>query len=40
VICEPPADSGAPASSGAVIDMVRDLNGDGRPEAVVSDGGT
>ena len=40
VICEPPADSGAPASSGAVIDLVRDLNGDGRPEAVVSDGGT
>ena len=40
VICEPPADSGAPASSGATIDMVRDLNGDGRPEAVVSDGGT
>ena len=40
VICEPPADSGAPASSGATLDMVRDLNGDGRPEAVVSDGGT
>jgi hypothetical protein len=40
VICEPPADSGAPASSGATIDMVRDLNGDGRPEAVVSDSGT
>jgi hypothetical protein len=39
VICDPPADSGAPVSEGAVIDMVRDLNGDGRPEAVVSDGG-
>jgi hypothetical protein len=39
VICEPPADSGAPASEGATIDTVRDLNGDGRPEAVVSDGG-
>ncbi|MEQ1661999.1 MAG: hypothetical protein ABL877_04835 [Thiobacillus sp.] len=40
VICEPPADSGAPASSGASLDTVRDLNGDGRPEVVVSDGGT
>lgn len=40
VICEPPADSGAPASSGATLDTVRDLNGDGRPEAVVSDSGT
>lgn len=40
VICEPPADAGAPASSGVTLDMVRDLNGDGRPEAVVSDGGT
>ena len=40
VICEPPADSGAPASSGPVIDTVRDVTGDCRPEAVVSDGGT
>lgn len=40
VICDPPADSGAPASSGVTLDTVRDLNGDGRPEAVVSDGGT
>lgn len=40
VICEPPADSGAPASPGATIDAVRDLNGDGRPEAVVSDSGS
>ena len=29
-----------PNSSGATIDTVRDLNGDGRPEAVVSEGGT
>ncbi len=28
-----------PAPSGASIDEVRDLNGDGRPEAVVSEGG-
>lgn len=40
VICQPPADSGASASSGAVIDLVRDMNGDGRPEVVVSDGGS
>jgi hypothetical protein len=40
VICDPPADSGAPASTGAVIETVRDLNGDGRPEAVVTDSGT
>jgi hypothetical protein len=40
LICDPPADSGAPASSGATIDTVRDLNGDGRPEAIVTDGGT
>ena len=29
-----------PEPSGASIDEVRDLNGDGRPEAVVSEGGT
>jgi hypothetical protein len=29
-----------PNSSGASIESVRDLNGDGRPEAVVSEGGT
>lgn len=29
-----------PNSSGATIDIVRDLNGDGRPEVVVSEGGT
>lgn len=40
VICAPPSDSGAPESAGAVIEMVRDLNGDGRPEAVVTDSGT
>jgi len=40
VICDPPADSGAPVSAGATIDTVRDLNGDGRPEAVVSESGT
>jgi len=38
VICDPPADSGAPVSE-ALIEQVRDLNGDGRPEAVVIDGG-
>jgi hypothetical protein len=32
-------DSGAPYSAG-VIDTVRDLNGDGRPEAVVTEGGS
>jgi hypothetical protein len=40
IICAPPADAGAPEPDGAVIDMVRDLNGDGRPEVVVSDGGS
>jgi hypothetical protein len=40
VICVPDAGSGAPEPEGAVIDTVRDLNGDGRPEAVVTDGGT
>ncbi len=40
LLCEPPADSGAPVSSGVTIDEVRDLNGDGRPEAVVSDSGS
>jgi hypothetical protein len=39
VICDPPADAGAPTSE-AVIEQVTDLNGDGRPEAVVVDGGT
>lgn len=29
-----------PNPSGAVIETVRDLNGDGRPEAVVTEGGT
>lgn len=29
-----------PDPSGAVIETVRDLNGDGRPEAVVTEGGT
>ena len=29
-----------PNTSGANIETVRDLNGDGRPEAVVTDGGT
>jgi hypothetical protein len=29
-----------PNGGGASIEMVRDLNGDGRPEAVVSEGGT
>ncbi len=29
-----------PNASGAVIETVRDLNGDGRPEAVVTEGGT
>jgi hypothetical protein len=29
-----------PNTSGAVIETVRDLNGDGRPEAVVTEGGT
>jgi hypothetical protein len=29
-----------PNSSGATIDTVHDLNGDGRPEAVVTEGGT
>ncbi len=29
-----------PDSSGAMIESVRDLNGDGRPEAVVTEGGT
>ena len=29
-----------PRAEGAVIDQVRDLNGDGQPEAVVSEGGT
>lgn len=29
-----------PNSSGAAIDTLRDLNGDGRPEAVVVEGGT
>ncbi|MHB1083312.1 MAG: hypothetical protein ACYCZA_00510 [Thiobacillus sp.] len=32
-------DSGAPYTPGA-IEEVRDLNGDGRPEAVVTEGGT
>lgn len=40
IICAPPADAGAPEPGGAVIDMVHDLNGDGRPEAVVSEGGS
>ena len=39
IVCDPPADSGAPESAGASIEMVQDLNGDGRPEAVVMDGG-
>ena len=39
VICAPPTDSGAPEPEGVVIATVRDLNGDGRPEAVVSDSG-
>ena len=29
-----------PNTSGATIETVRDLNGDGRPEAVVTEGGT
>ena len=29
-----------PQAGGASIDEIRDLNGDGRPEAVVSEGGT
>jgi hypothetical protein len=29
-----------PNTSGAMIETVRDLNGDGRPEAVVTEGGT
>lgn len=29
-----------PQQQGATIDEIRDLNGDGRPEAVVSEGGT
>jgi hypothetical protein len=29
-----------PKASGAAIETVRDLNGDGRPEAVVTEGGT
>lgn len=40
LICAPPADSGAPEPAGATIETVRDLNGDGRPEAVVTDSGT
>lgn len=40
IICVPPAGAGAPEPEGAVIDSVRDLNGDGRPEAVVSEGGS
>lgn len=40
VVCDPPADAGAPESEAAVIETVRDLNGDGRPEAVVTDGGS
>lgn len=39
VICDPPADVGAPASE-AMIEQVADLNGDGRLEAIVVDGGT
>ena len=39
IICEPPADAGMPATE-ALIETVRDLNGDGRPEAVVTDGGS
>jgi hypothetical protein len=35
VICD-----GPDAAGGASIESVRDLNGDGRPEAVVSEGGT
>lgn len=40
VICEPPAEAGAPAPAGVEIGTVHDLNGDGRPEAVVTDSGT
>jgi hypothetical protein len=40
LMCDPPADSGAPASEGAIFDTVRDLNGDGHPEVVISDSGT
>ena len=40
IICAPPADSGAPESAGATIETVLDLNGDGRPEAVITDSGT
>src|SRR5690349_1264634 len=29
-----------PRAEGARIDLYRDLNGDGRPEAIVSEGGT
>lgn len=39
IICAPPADSGAPESAGATIETVQDLNGDGRPEAIVTDSG-
>jgi hypothetical protein len=40
IVCDPPADAGAPEPAGAVIETVHDLNGDGRPEAVVMDGGS
>jgi hypothetical protein len=40
LICTPPADSGEPPPAGAAIETVRDLNGDGRLEAVVTDSGT
>ncbi len=40
LICNPPTDPGAPEPAGATIETVRDLNGDGRPEALVTDSGT
>jgi len=40
LICVPPAHSGTPEAAGAAIETVRDLNGDGRPEAIVTDSGT
>lgn len=40
VICAPPAEPGASVPEGAAIETVQDMNGDGRPEAVVVDSGS
>ena len=40
VLCAPPPDAGALPPAGTEIGPVRDLNGDGRPEAVVTDSGS